>query len=206
MTSSIDEVIRGYASAASPELIGRYEAIAAEEVLAPVIDLLPTEPACIADIGAGTGRDAAWLARRGHRLVAIEPAGPLREAGRAMHAALPIRWVDDRLPHLAQLASEESAFDLILLVGVWQHLDEMERRRAVRRLAGLAAPGGRLILSFRHGPGGEGRPVHPGDPRVTIAAAHVAGFSLIRRRCAEAVQEANRAAGVSWTWLAFERR
>jgi len=158
-----EAVIEGYAAAASPALIERFEAIPVEAVLAPVADLLPATPARISDIGAGTGRDAAWIARHGHDVVAVEPAVPLREAGMARHAALPLRWLDDRLPDLAVLRGEEGGFDLLLLVAVWQHLDEAQRCRAIARLAELAAPGGMVILSFRHGPGGAGRPVHPGD-------------------------------------------
>ena len=43
----------------------RYESVAAETVHGWLIDLLPNAPALVLDVGAGTGRDAAWLASRG---------------------------------------------------------------------------------------------------------------------------------------------
>lgn len=200
----IEEVLAGY-SAAAPDLIARYDAIPIREMFAPVEDLLPSAPSRIADIGAGTGRDAAWLASRGHAVTAVEPVAALREAGMALHPEPAIRWLDDRLPELAALAGDEAAFDLILLIGVWQHLDDGQRRIAMPRLASLLAPGGRLILSYRHGPASAGRPVHAGRVEDTIDGAAQTGLALLRRRAAESVQAANRAAGVHWTWLVFAR-
>jgi ubiquinone/menaquinone biosynthesis C-methylase UbiE len=41
----------------------RYERVAANKVHSWLIDLLPSRPAAILDVGAGSGRDAAWLSR-----------------------------------------------------------------------------------------------------------------------------------------------
>ena len=49
----------------------RYESVAAETVHGWLVDLLPNAPALVLDIGAGTGRDAAWLASRGLEVVAV---------------------------------------------------------------------------------------------------------------------------------------
>src|SRR4051794_1237140 len=43
-----------------------YEAIEPEQLHSWLVDLLPPAPALVLDVGAGTGRDAAWLARLGH--------------------------------------------------------------------------------------------------------------------------------------------
>jgi hypothetical protein len=72
-------------------------------------------------------------------------------------------------------------------------------------LATLAAPGARLILSLRHGPGSPMRPCFPCDPEETIASAQAAGLQLIGRRPADSVQQKNRDAGVTWTWLVFDQ-
>ena len=42
------------------------------------VNLLPRPPGRALDVGAGTGRDAAWLARLGFQVVAVEPSGVLR--------------------------------------------------------------------------------------------------------------------------------
>ena len=47
----------------------RYESVAAETVHGWLVDLLPIAPALVLDVGAGTGRDAAWLASRGLEVV-----------------------------------------------------------------------------------------------------------------------------------------
>lgn len=191
-------VLAGY-EADGADLVERFEAIDSAALYAPVADFIPTAPARIADIGAGTGRDAAWLAGLGHAVVAVEPVAALREAGRALRPGL--AWVDDQLPQLADLRGE--LFDRVLLSGVWQHLDGPARAVALPRLAGLLAPGGVLIMSLRHGPGAPSRPVWPVDVEATMALATTAGLKLVRRVEAASVQAGNRAAGVTWTWVAF---
>lgn len=207
MTSgAIDErrIFDGYAEEAAA-LIAQFEALSSAEVLAPVADLLPARPSRILEVGAGTGRDAAWLAEKGHRVVAVEPVRALREAGRALHPSPRIVWVDDSLPDLATLRRTGELFDLVLLVAVWQHLRPDRHAAALADLAALTAPGGRLILSLRHGPGASARPCFPAAPEEVVRCAGEVGFSLLAHRDAASVQARNRAAGVTWTWLAFRR-
>ena len=199
----LETALEGYA-AVSDAWIERSEAIPAEQMLRPVLDLLPTLPGRAVDVGAGSGRDAAWLAQQGHRVVAIEPVERLRRAGIERHGALPIEWLDDRLPELTAVPAG-SKFDLLLVNGMWQHLDASQQRTAMRRLAELAHAGATLVVSLRHGPGAATRPVHEIDTPGTIRNAQDAGFELIRERQAESWQDANRAAGVYWTWLALRR-
>jgi predicted RNA methylase len=66
------DVYEGYRRNAE-ELIKRFEEISSADVLAPVIPFLGNLPARVIDIGAGTGRDAAWLAALGYSVVAVEP-------------------------------------------------------------------------------------------------------------------------------------
>jgi SAM-dependent methyltransferase len=194
----------GYAADAA-DLILRWEAISYDEVFAPVADLLPARPCRVLDAGAGTGRGAAWFADRGHEVVAVEPVRELREAGAKLHPSPNIAWVEDRLPELNRVRASGGRFDLLVLVGVWQHLRFEERCAAVETLGGLAAPGARLVMSLRHGPGSPARPCFPCDPDETIAGAAGAGLALVARRAAQSVQQANRDLGVTWTWLAFDK-
>jgi Methyltransferase domain len=55
--------------------------------------------------GAGTGRDAAWLAARGYEVVAVEPSDAMRAEAVRLHPQAPIRWVADALPGLEQMCS-----------------------------------------------------------------------------------------------------
>ncbi len=79
------------------------------QVLAPVGDLLLARAGTALDIGAGTGRDAAWLARRGHRVLAVEPVAALRSAGEALHRMANLEWLDDGLPELARARARGGA-------------------------------------------------------------------------------------------------
>jgi SAM-dependent methyltransferase len=142
-------------------LAGRYERIAPEEAFGDVLDLLPTEPGAVLDVGAGSGRDAAWFAGRGHQVVAIEPAAGMRTEAARRHSDLRIKWMDDRLPGLDGVHRLGMAFDFILLGAVWQHVVPGDRRRAFRKLVTLLKPGGRLFFTLRHGPEEPGRPMYP---------------------------------------------
>ena len=192
------DILGGYAAEAG-ELVPRFEALASEEVLAPVADLLPAPPCRALDVGAGTGRDAAWLLGKGYEVVAAEPVEELRRAGMALHPGL--EWVDDRLPDLAAVRRGGRDYGLILIVGVWQHLRPDDHRAALASLASLFAPGGRVIMSLRHGPGAPGRPCYPASPEDVIGLAEGEGLRLVARRESMSIQQRNRDAGVTWTWL-----
>lgn len=199
----MDDVLADYAAAATPALIAGYDALPPEQIYASVRDLLPVAAARIADIGAGTGRDAAWFAGQGHRVLAVEPVREFREAGMALHGDR-IEWLDDQLPDLTGLQSR-GPFDLVLLCAVWHHLDAAGRARAMPVLARATAPGGRLILSLRHDPEADGRLTFPAPPEEAIDLARAADLHPIRRAEAESVHPESRAKGVRWTWLVLEK-
>lgn len=196
----IDEVLAGYAAAASDAMIARYECMSSAQIYEPVLDLLPTAPCRVLDIGAGTGRDARWLARQGHRVCAVEPVKELIQVGEA-DSALQIQWLSARLP---ELEGVEGQFELLVLCGVWQHLEEHHRPHAMASLRRLTAAGGKVILYLRHGPGAPGRPVWPIVAEATARYALDQGFRVLRQRRVQSVSQENRAAGVDWTWLVLE--
>ena len=82
-------------------------------------------------------------------------------AAQAAHPNSAVRWVDDRLPALAGVHRLGLAFDLVWLSGVWMHVSPDERERAMRKIATLLKPGGRLVMTLRHGPAAEDRPMWP---------------------------------------------
>jgi SAM-dependent methyltransferase len=199
-----DDILAGYAAAATPSLIARFDAFDPNELYAPVLDLLPRTPVRAADIGAGTGRDAAWFARQGHEVLAVEPVKALREAGMALHPSEQIAWLDDRLPDLAQMQAY-GPFGLVTLCGVWQHIDDAARRIAMPNLSLMMPAGGLMVMSLRHGPGAPGRRVFPVSVGETIEAAGRADLALLRQSAVGSIQPGNQAMGVHWTWLAFEK-
>jgi protein-L-isoaspartate O-methyltransferase len=201
---SEQHALKGYAAEAA-RLLPQFEALSSAEVLGAVLDLLPSEPSRILEVGAGTGRDAAWLAELGHCVVAVEPVDELREAGRGLHLSPAIEWVDDRLPDLSRISARGERYDLVLSVAVWQHLPPQHHLKAATALAALVAPNGRLIVSIRHGPGRPDRPCFPASPDDFIRGAESAGLDLIANRPAASVQQRNREAGVTWSWLCLDR-
>lgn len=183
----------------SEALAQRFESVAFEAVHREVLPLFPDRPCRVLDIGAGSGRDAAALAGRGHRVVAVEPTAGLREEGRRRHGAQPIEWVDDHLPALAQVRAGGTRFDLILCIAVWMHLDGAERPQAMAAVSALLAPGGLLVLTLRHGPVPAGRRMFQVDADETVALAAANGLALRHRGARASLFHDS----VRWSVLAF---
>lgn len=171
----------------------------------PVRHLIPDAPCRVLDIGSGPGVDAAWFAERGCKVTAVEPTDELRLPAMARYPSPAIAWLDDSLPDLDMLTAQGELFDLILLTGVWMHLDEAERARAMPRIAARLAPGGRLILSLRHGPVPPGRVMFDVTGEETIALGVREGLHAILNQGAESVLEINRASKVTWTWVVLDK-
>ncbi len=194
----------GYADEAE-ELFRRYESVPAADAHRAVLHLIPAEPSGVLDIGSGTGRDAAWFAAMGHRVVAVEPTDAMRLPAMALHPSPRIEWLDDSLPELALLRARGERFDLVMLTAVWMHLDERQRRHAMPNLASLVREGGTVIMKIRHGPVPPGRRMFEVTPEETIELARMQGLRLLLNTRAQSSQEANRVAGVTWTNLAFAK-
>jgi SAM-dependent methyltransferase len=163
------------------EVSARFEALAAADVHGWLTDLLPTAPgALVMDVGAGTGRDAAWLAERRLDVVAVEPSQPMLDFARQFHPSPAIRWISDSLPALAKVTRLGAAFDLILLSGVWMFVAPADRPRAFRKLITLLKPGGRLAMSLRTGPPSVDKGMHPVTTAEVEALARAHG-ALVER-------------------------
>lgn len=192
----------GYAQEAA-ELFTRYESFSAQEAHHAVLHLIPPAPASVLDIGAGTGRDAAWFADMGHRVVAAEPTEAMRTGAMRLHPAPRIEWLDDSLPDLALLRTRGERFDVVMLTAVWMHLDAQQRRQAMPNLAALVRTGGVVIMLIRHGPVPAGRRMFEISAEETIELARMQDLHPVLNVRTESTQEQNRLAGISWTNLAF---
>jgi SAM-dependent methyltransferase len=138
-----------------------YEEVLADDVHGWMLDLLPAAPATVLDVGAGSGRDAAWLAAKSFEVIAVEPSAEMRAAAVRLHPDTKIHWISDTLPALGAVTQSGLSFDLILLSAVWMHVPASDRPRAFRKLINLLKPGGLVAITLRHGPAEPERAIHP---------------------------------------------
>ena len=98
--------------------------------------LLPTSTGLVVDVGAGSGRDAAWFASLGHEVLAVEPSATMRDHGTRLPNDARIRWVADSLPSLTATLRLGVVADVIHLGAVWQHGESVRVIEAVNQAEG----------------------------------------------------------------------
>lgn len=194
----------GYADEAAT-LLERYESFPSETVHAHWRAWIPSAPSDVLDLGAGTGRDAAWFVSLGHRVLAVEPTDALREGAQRLHPEAEITWLKDTLPDLRTVVQRQARYDVIMLNAVWMHLDEDERARGFETLVSLMAPGARLFMSQRHGPIPQGRRMFEVSGDETIGRANAHGLRTLHHERSGSILGENQKRGVEWTCLVFEK-
>jgi protein-L-isoaspartate O-methyltransferase len=199
--SSYQDVIAAYSGQAGI-LAERYEAVSSERMLADVLPVISGGGASklALDVGAGTGRDAAWLTSLGYEVVAAEPAAGMRRIAAEKHRSSGIRWVSDALPSLDHVHGLGLAYDLVLLSAVWQHVSPADRPRSLRKLATLMKPGGVLVMTLRHGPAPPEMQMHPTSSAEIEGLARTHGLEVLR--VAVSSDQGGRA-GVTWDVMAL---
>jgi SAM-dependent methyltransferase len=189
----------GYGETAA-ERFKHYESIGFADVHSDILHLFPAAPSQVIDIGAGTGRDAAAFAERGHSVTAVEPTPELRAEAERLHARWPIIWIDDSLPDLDRVHALGARYDIVMLTAVWMHLDAAQRERAMARVAPLVRPGGLMALSLRHGPVPAGRRMFDVSAQETRELAQRHGLATIHESKGPALLGGS---AVWWDRLAF---
>lgn len=182
------------------EVFNQYERVRFEDVHKGVLDLYPKAASQVLDVGAGSGRDAAALARYGHFVTAVEPTKSLLTKAQKVHASANILWINDHLPELKTLRGKEHSFALIILSAVWMHLDSNEQFSSMHRLAELLAPTSLLSISLRHGPVPNGRVMFDVNAEDVCTQARENGLLCVRQtQCLDPLGRAE----VYWSILAF---
>jgi len=179
-------------------VVERHESLAPEKVNAWLERFLRIQPSLVLDVGAGSGRDAAWLVSRGHRVIAVEPSDQMRIRGQRLHGSDKIRWINDRLPGLETLHRLGLSFDFILLNAVWMHVAPADRRRAFRKLITLLKPGGWMAISFRQPDPSNPRAMFPCHVDELEQLARIHGSFIETQQTAN--DELSRSA-IEWTRL-----
>jgi len=101
------------------------------------------------------------------------------------------------------LTARGETFDLVMMTGVWMHLDDDQRRRAMPGVARLVRPGGLLTMSLRYGPVPTGRRMFVVTSDETIALAADAGLAVAHRFDNQPGGFGR--ADVTWTKLVFRK-
>ena len=161
-------------------LASQYESLSFQDVHGSMLDLLPAPGSTVLDVGAGSGRDAAWFAANGYEVVAVEPSDGMLTQARQLHPSSRIHWLSDGLPDLAKVRRLGLSFDLILLSAVWMHIPPESRQRALRKLATLLAPKGRIAISLRLGAPDTGRAMHAVSLQELSTLALQFGLRVVR--------------------------
>jgi 2-polyprenyl-3-methyl-5-hydroxy-6-metoxy-1,4-benzoquinol methylase len=137
-------------------------------------------PGTVADIGCGSGRDTAWLAANGWRVIGYDASVGLLEQAERSHPT--VQFAAASLPALEGLSA--SSFDNVYCETVIMHLDLAAALAGVRRLSEIVRPGGRIYLSWRND-GDSDRRDDRGRLYTKIAIGQVvdrlAGFTVLFR-------------------------
>lgn len=188
-----------YADNAS-RLFDEYEALNPLDVHSTWLDCLPEQVGAALDIGAGSGRDAAWLASKGWEVVAVEPCAELRKLAASKHRDGKILWLNDCLPSLKTVRDMNMPFRLILVGAVWMHLTPKQQEKSIRVLSDLLAPGGILVITLRNGPDMQERGFHNVSVETLRRQATARTLqTLLQQRSNDAMGRA----GVHWDTLVF---
>ncbi|WP_028314387.1 class I SAM-dependent methyltransferase [Desulfatibacillum aliphaticivorans] len=177
-----------------------YEGVSPEQAYAPWLHLLPKPGAKVLDVGAGSGRDASWLEKRGCQATAVEPSAAMRERARELRPQSSVRWIDDSLPLLNAVLSLNEKFVLILLNAVWIHVSPDQRPAAMESLAALLDSNGVLVITLRHGPSPDQRVMHPCSAQSLERLAAEQGLKIILHADLPDLLGRDE---VSWTHMAF---
>ncbi len=115
------------------------------------VDVLAPRAARVLDAGCGTGRITAALHRMGHRVIGADRDAGLVAIAVERYPGPPFLAADllTLSPESLAAAGGPVVFDVIVLAGnVMVYLAPGTERQALRVLAGLLVPGGRIVTGF----------------------------------------------------------
>lgn len=129
----------------------RFEGFRFWNVHRSFLRFLPKPGGRCLDVGAGSGRDAAAMADRELRVVAVEPSDALLRLARDQHVHKDLTWVQDALPSLSKIVQRKEKYDFILMSAVWMHLQPSKRTPSLATLSSLLSKQGYLAITLRVG-------------------------------------------------------
>jgi SAM-dependent methyltransferase len=134
------------------------------------LQLLPPPGRRTADIGCGEGRLTRHLKSLGHRMIGIDASPTLIAAAREADPAMDLRLAD-----ASALPLDDAAADLAIAFMSLHDIDAMPA--AMREIARILEPGGRLCLAIVHPINSAGRfERHAADAPFVIAGEYLRAF------------------------------
>jgi SAM-dependent methyltransferase len=161
----------------SDRFFQQYEELDFSKVHRSFLRFLPPKGANCLDVGAGSGRDAIALAKRGYNVVAVEPSDALRGLAANRHSHPNVYWIKDHLPSLQEIKSMRKEFSFILLSAVWMHIHPQNRDEALATLTSLLTKDGLIAITIRSGSDAEGREMYPATVEELLARAANCGLA-----------------------------
>jgi len=132
--------------------------------------LIPPPGRGTVDVGCGEGRLARDLKKLGHKMIAIDGSPSLVAAAREADPSMDIRLAD-----AAALPLDDASADLVVAFMSLQDVDAMTD--AVREIARILEPGGRLCLAIVHPLNSAGRfEEHTPSGRYVITGDYLGAF------------------------------
>ncbi len=181
----------------------RYASAHFEEVHGALLRHLPASGAHVADIGAGSGRDAFALTERGYHVTAVEPSAGMRDWAISSHPRSTVKWINDALPGLNEVLDTPRRFEFVLCSAVLMHLPPATLSKCFFALSTIATPSGKIAVSVRAPtPADPKRIFHNHSPADLQNAAKAAGLATIDQ--GQSVDVMGRAV-MDWRWMVFQR-
>jgi protein-L-isoaspartate O-methyltransferase len=126
----------------------RFDMVNPHDIYGWIIDEITNKTHHVLEIGAGSGRDAFWLATFGHNVIAVEPSHTMLEYAIRHHNHPRIEWKNDSLPLLESI-DKSAKFSLIMVNAIWMFLPLGLRKSAFERLVQLLMPNGLIVVSVQ---------------------------------------------------------
>ena len=174
-------------------LVARYESVNFRDLYPYLNEVLSKQGLRILEVGAGSGRDAGYMASLGHNIVAIEPAPKMLAFAKERHGSTRISWISVPFP---QVDLTGLYFDLVLLHAVWFHISPGQRMFAMEKVAHCLASKGKAYISLRHGIPDPQRHMHEASEEELMRLSQFAGLQC---RKLDEYQDALQRQDVHWS-------
>ena len=202
----MDQPTLAYYNTHATELAARYEQVSSIAVAR--FESTFTKGSKLLDIGCGTGRDLALLARMRFDVYGVDPSAEFIQLAQQTHPDLEGRLSNGGLPELG--IPFGGNFDGVLCYGVLMHLNMEALIRSVKSLRACMKPHGRVIVAVptkKPGISPEHRDevgrlfqLHRGEDLQSLFASN--GFELIEQW---SNQDNIDETGIEWLAQSYER-